>query len=284
MALGLVGAMALVPLLGPGGPDPALSRAARSLVVTRGAATLEALDRLEAGLQRGLSAARSGAAAVVAGERGPGDDLARAAEELRSAAPAEDAAHAAVAALDGARLALRPDAAPVDIDFPPGSAASIAAQLEGTVAAADSFVAMRLRAEGLAGILDDAFVALEAGDLATAEDRVRAARDDLQAIEAWDVDFVTLPLWVETTAATVDATERIVRAARAGDADAARDAAEDFAGLRDEAAAADRALRIAIGEGATAVTAAPLERLAEVLRAVQATRLQVASIVQTVGR
>ena len=284
MALGVAAAVALVLLLGKGAPDPALAQAGRTLVAVRAEAASRALEQLDGELGPALSAARKGAAAVVAGERRPSEDLAEAAEALSRAAPAARTADAAMAALRGARLAMNPAAAPLAFDVAPGEVESIAAQLEGTSAAADDFVAMRLRAEGLAGLLDEAIVALEADDLGAAEDRLRAARRDLDAIEAWDVDFVTLPVWITTTGATVGALERIVTSTRAGDRAGAARAAEDFAARRDEAAPADRALRIAIGEGGSAVTAAPLGRLAELLRAVDSAREQVASIVQTVGR
>ncbi len=284
VALGCMAAVLLVPLLGGGGPDPGLAHAGRALVMTRADEAHRALERLEAALQPALAAARSGAAAVVAGDDAPGEDLALGAEELRKAAPSQRAAHAAIAALEAARRALDPDAAGLELDLGPGDVSSIAAQLDGTVTAADHFVAMRLRAERLPATLDRAIAALEAGDIDAAEARIDAGRADLDALQAWEVDFATLPVWIDTTDAMVGALERVVAATRAGDRGAASQAAADFAGQRDEAAAADRALRIAIGEGGAAVTATPLGRLAEVLRAVESTRLQVASIVQTVRR
>ena len=83
---------------------------------------------------------------------------------------------------------------------------------------------------------------------------------------------MTLPVWIATTDAMITAMEQIVSATRAGDAAAASAAAEAFAALTDDAATADRALRIAIGEGGSSLTAAPLERLAAALGGIEGVR------------
>jgi hypothetical protein len=280
----MAGALALVPLVGAGGPDPSLGIAARVEIVQRAAAADRALERLEVALEPGLSAARSGAAAVITGDQPPTAPLAAAAGALEAGSPVLDEVLDRIAALDQARIALDPSVEPVAFSVRSGELGSIGGQLEAATEAADEFVHIRLRAEGMAGRLDEALAALADGDLATADGHIRAARGDLDAIEGWDVDFVTLPVWIETADAMIGAMERIVAATRADDSAAADRAAEDFAAAAEEAASADRALRIAIGEGGSAVTAAPLERLALVLRSVAAARAEVASIVQTVAR
>jgi hypothetical protein len=186
-------------------------------------------------------------------------------------------------ALDGAVLAAGLDATIPD-PVSPDELGSIAAQLGSTAPAADAFATMRRRAEGLVGLLDESLVALEEGSLAEAGERVADARADHEVIAAWEVDLVTLPVWLETTDAMIGAMEAIVAAADAGDEAAALAAAEDFAGLSEEAATADRALRIALGEGGTAIAAAPLGRLATLLRDVAEARAAVASMLQTVER
>jgi hypothetical protein len=110
------------------------------------------------------------------------------------------------------------------------------------------------------------------------------ARADHEAIAAWEVDLVTLPVWVAASGALVDAAEDLVLATADGDAQAAAEAADAFATQREGAASADRALRIAMGEGGTAVTAAPLGRLADLLRRIAETRAAVAEILQSVSR
>ena len=100
---------------------------------------------------------------------------------------------------------------------------------------------------------------------------------------AWETDLPTLPVWIGTTDAMIDAVERILDATRAGDAAAARDAADEFAALADEAATADRALRIALSEGGAALIAAPLERLAAALRSIEGAHASAAAAASDVG-
>ncbi len=275
--------LVLVPLLGGGGPDPSVMRAAAALVLERANAADQALTGLERALAPGLDAARRGAAQVVTGEEDPGPELRAAAVEVAAADAAAVAAREAVRTLEGARLAYG-QGDPVQLEVPAGEVSTLAAQLESTAPAADAFAGMRRRAEGLVGRLEDVLVALDGGSLDEARAELAAVRADHDALAAWPVELATLPVWLDTTDAMIGVMEAIVDATAAGDEDAALDAAGEFAALAEEAAPADRALRIAIGEGGSAVTAAPLGRLADLLRAVAQTRAQVASIVQTVGR
>ena len=280
----LAATVALVPLLGTAGPDPSAAVGARRLVIERARAADASLAALERAVEPVLDAARSGAAAVVSGPDGPGDDLTTAAAELARAAPAADVARSAVAAVNRATAARDPRAMPAALPDGGEEVRSIAAQLEGTASAADRFVAMRLRASRVLDALGRTLAALEAGDVADAEALVAEARADHDALAAWEIELVTLPVWLETAGAMVDAVEAIVAATHAGDATAAAEAADAFAARSADAVTADRALRIAIGEGGAAVTAAPLGRLAELLREVANARSQVAAILQAVGR
>ena len=282
-AAALVVAAAVVLLLGGGGPGPATTLEARRLVVERAAAADDALDALETAMQPGVDAARRGTALVVAGADPPGPELAAAGGLLEGVRPFAADAAAAMAALEGAVVASELEATLPEA-VTPDELGSIAAQIAGTAPAADGFAAMRRRAEGLVGLLDEALAALEAGSLREARARVTAARADHGAIAAWEVELVTLPVWLETTDAMIGAVEAIVQAAEVGDEAAARAAAEDFAALGDEAATADRALRIALGEGGTAVAAAPLGRLATALRNVGDARAAVVSLLEGIER
>ena len=172
----------------------------------------------------------------------------------------------------------------VQLEVAAGEVGSVAAQLESTAPAADAFAAMRRRAEGLVSRLEQALEALEEGELERARTEVAAVRADHDVLAAWAVELVTLPVWLDTTDAMIGAVEAIVEATDAGDRPAALDAAAEFAALAEDAAAADRALRIAIGEGGSLLAGTPLGRLADLLRNVASARLEVASIVQTVGR
>jgi len=81
----------------------------------------------------------------------------------------------------------------------------------------------------------------------------------------------------------IGAMQRLVDATRAGDAASAEAAAAEFEALAAEAPSADRALRIAIGEGGSAVGATALERLADVLAATDELRLAVVAARQAAG-
>ncbi len=277
-------AAAVVLLVGGGGPGPGTTLEARRLVVDRAAAADDALDALEAAMQPGVEAARGGTRTASSQVPiHPEPELAAAGEGLEGAQPLAADAAAALAGLEAAAVAAELEAA-VPEAVTPAELGSIAAQIAGTAPAADGFATMRRRAEGLVGLLDEALAALEAGSLTEARARVTAARADHDAIADWEVELVTLPVWLDTTDAMIGAVEAIVAAAEMGDEAAARAAAEDFAALGDEAATADRALRIALGEGGTAVAAAPLGRLAAALRDVADARAAVVSVLERVER
>ncbi len=281
---GLVGIAALVLLLGAGGPDPSTAMGARALLVERAVAVDEALNALERAIQPALDLARSGAARVVNGEQPPGEPLASAGAMLVELDPLGVEAASRARALEGARRAIEAPGAPIEPPAQAGELASIGAQLEGTAPAADRFASMRLRADRVLTGLAEVVEALGDGDAAGADAALAEARADHEAIAAWEVDLVTLPVWVDAAGALVDAADALVSATVAGDAEAAAEAAEDFATQREGAASADRALRIAMGEGGAAVTAAPLGRLADLLRRTAQARLAVAEILQSVSR
>jgi hypothetical protein len=274
----------LAPLLGTTGPDPSAGLEARRLVLARAERADAALAELQAALEPGLDAGRSGAAAVVEGADPPGPRLEEAASRLVDAEPAAADVRSTISALEAARRAREPAAGSLAVPVESGEVGSIAAQLEATAPAADTFAAMRLRADGVTASLDAALASLEAGDLEAAAVQVASARSHHAALADWEVDFATLPVWLETTDEMIGAVEGIIEATRQDDRAAAARAADAFTALADQAATADRALRIALGEGGAAVTAAPLGRLADLLRRVEQARLAVAMILQAVGR
>ena len=255
--------------------------AADRLVAERAADADAALVAAAASLGPAVDLARRGAARTVEGDEAPGPTLEEAASAVALAGPAIGSASDAVADLNAALLARDPAASTVP--SAPSEIGSIATQLEETSAAADAFAEMRRRATRLGTTLDEVLRALEAGEGAIALARVEEARFDHAQLAGWDVGLVTLPVWLETTDAMIDAVETIVEATGRGDAEAAAAGADALAALAEEAATADRALRIAIGEGGSAVTAAPLGRLAAVLTALDEQRAQVAAIVHESG-
>ena len=268
-----------------GDQGPAIRLVADRLVVARAVDAEAALGDLERALVPAVETARRGAARIVAGDVSPADPLLRAAAAVEGAEGPAAEVRTALARLDAARRAREPSA-PTAVDAPlvAGELSSIADQLEATAQAGEDFAAMRRRADEVTRALEAALVALEDGDLAAAEVAVDAARRNHVAIAAWEVGLVTLPVWVETTDAMIAAMEAIVNATRAGNAEAAREAAEAFAALDEEAGVAERALRIAVSEGGAAVAAVALGRLADALASVREARAQMAAILQTEGR
>lgn len=275
--------VALVVLTGPREADPAIGISAERLMRERARVATEALDALRAAAEPGLDDARRAAAAVLTGEDPAGSRLIAAGETIAGADQAAVTARDAVASLNGARRAWRPDVAPLPDPIPVGELPSIGAQLGAAAPAADAFFALRRGGVGLPAALDAALAALDGGDLDAADELVATARAGHGIVAAWDAAPPTLPVWIATTDAMISAVEQIVSASRAGDAAAANAAAEAFTALADDAATADRALRIALSEGGSALTAAPLERLAAALGGIEGSRATTAAIATATG-
>ncbi|MCA1569881.1 MAG: hypothetical protein LC798_06070, partial [Chloroflexi bacterium] len=273
-----VAVLGLALLFGPMSADPSVGAAAERLIGEREAAAIAALDDLRDAVEPGLEAARIAAAGVLSGEEPPSRGLEEAAGRIAGAEEAGAAARRAVRGLAAARGAWRPEAPRPPAPVAVGELSSIAAQLRETGDEADAFADLRLRGTGLPGALEEVLGALDRGDLDEATELTARARADHDAIVARETDLATLPVWVDTTDAMITAVEQIIDATRRGDDAAATRAGDSFVALTDDAATADRALRIALAEGGSALTAAPLERLAAVLGGIDAARAGVAAI------
>ncbi|MBA2634208.1 MAG: hypothetical protein H0U86_14630 [Chloroflexi bacterium] len=274
----------LVLLLGPRAADPGIEISAEVLVRGRAQAATDALDALRDAIQPGLDEARLAAAAVLSADDPPGSLLLAAGATIADAEGAATTARRAVARLNGARGTWGLGATPLADPTPASELESIGRQLAAAAPAGDSFADLRERGIELPATLEQALTALEGGDLDTAEEIVAQARADHDLVAAWEAERTTLAVWIATTDAMIIAMEEIVSATRAGDAAAAGAAAERFADLGDEAAPADRALRIALGEGGSALIAAPLERLAAALGGIEDARSATAAIATAMGR
>ncbi|MGQ0609320.1 MAG: hypothetical protein ACT4OQ_12795 [Chloroflexota bacterium] len=270
--------LGLALLFAPRAPDPTIAVTAERSIRERAAIAVAALDDLRAAIMPGLDAARTGAAAVVSGDGPPSPRLDAAAALIADAEEPVVPARRAVTALAAVHGAWRPQASRPPEPIAAGELSSIAAQLRSAGDAADAFADLRTRASSLPDVLDDVFRALDRGDLDEAGRLTEGTRADHDAIVAWETDLETLPVWIETTDAMISAVEQILEATRAGDAAAADDAAQSFVALADDGATADRALRIALNEGGSALTAAPLGRLAVVLRDLDSCRAAVAAL------
>jgi len=249
--------------LGSGGPRPDVGIGADRLVADRATVAGDRLEVLLDDLTAAIDTARSGAAAIVAGDRSPGELLSDAAGLVADASERAIDTDASVRDLEAARRARDPSAEPLPGRPLAGDLASISAQLEATVEAADLFADMRRRAVNVPEALGAALAALRERDLDAAEGHLTAAADDQAAVAGWDADFAALPVWVASTDATLDAVARLLEAVRDADTPAAERAAADFAALGNEASRADRALQITISEGGGSVATAPLIRLSD---------------------
>lgn len=271
-------AAGLVAALGPRDPNPALALASERLVEERAVAALEAVDRLAAAVEPALEAGRVAAAALLTGDGGPAPLIERAAELAVAAEERVLAARRRVA-----EVVASLDAAQADHGVPQpvaaGELASAGGQLAAATEAAEAFVDLRRRADGLPGRLEEALASLDEAAVAEARMHVDAARADHAAIVDWETDLATLPVWIDTTDEMISAVEQFVDAVEADDAAGARDAAAAFAALGDDGARADRALRIALGEGGSAILSAPLERLAAVMGGIETTRAALLDLV-----
>jgi hypothetical protein len=272
LLIGAVAGVLVVLVMGVGGPGPETGIVADRLVARRAADADAALAILARRLQPAVDAARDAGGRVVAGDDAPGPAFLDAADLVLAATDAAREARVACTDLTAALRARDVVAPPLPPCPDPAELVSIAGQLGSTAAAGEAFADVRRRAVHVSIALDGALQALDAGDLDAAASATAEARADHDAVVALEPKPVTLPVWIETTNEMIGAVERVIGATREGDAAAADEAAADFAALADDAVTADRALRIAIGEGGSAVTAIALERLAASLRAVEELR------------
>jgi hypothetical protein len=271
-----LGAAVLVALLlNLRGPGVEATLASERLVARRVATAEAALATLAERLRPAVDAARDGGGRVVAGEEPPGPAFLDAADLVLAATDAAVEARTACVELASALRARDIRARPLPPCPDPAELSSIAGQLGLTASAGDAFADVRRRAENVTVALEAALKALDEGDLDAATAAVDAARADHDAVVALEPKPVTLPVWIETTDEIIGAVERVIEATRNGDVAAADEAAADFAALGDEGVTADRALRIAIGEGGGAITGTALERLAAALGAVEDLRAAV---------
>lgn len=269
-------------LPGDGGPGPALG-ADRS-VRERTDQALRSVEALDDALAAALDPARRGAARIVAGDLAPSEPLEDASATTLAAEPLAREVVTALAELASALRARAPASPTPDPPLQGGSLTAIAGQLAATADAGDAFAEMRRRASAVTERLSDALAALDAGQVDEADRLVSEARASHDVLREWDVGLVTLPVWIGTTDAMIGAMEGIVSATIASDRDAAREAAAAFAELEDEAAEADRALRIAMSEGGAAVAAPALGQLADAVAAVRQTRAELRAMREAESR
>jgi hypothetical protein len=258
------GAVALLVALGGGAPRPEIARGANAAIDDAADETLDAIERLDAQLAPALDAARTGGARVVAGDADPAEPLATAADGVVAAAPTATELRNALAELERARAALEPGAERLPPAPDAGQLLSIAGQLASTADAGASFAARRRGAESVSRSVVDALDAAAAGRLEEADEHLAAALAAVDAVRDLEESAPALSVWIDTADAMIGAVQELVDAIRTGDAERADAARADFDAAAENAAQADRSLRIGLGETGSAIPAVPLQRLAEV--------------------
>jgi hypothetical protein len=276
--------LALAVVLGGGGPRPEVARAANVAIVDAAARTLDVIDRLQAALAPAIDAAPVGAARVVAGDEDPTEPLSTAADSVLDAAPIASEVRSALADLERARAAQRPESDPLPAGPDGGALASISAQLDSAGQAGASFAETRRRAEGVSAGLVDALDAAAAGDLDSAREELRIGLAAVDEVRALADGAPVLSVWVDTVDAMIRAMQRLVDAVEANDAGEVEAAQADFADLAAGATEADRALRIGLDEAGSALTAVSLGRLADVAAALDELELAVRAARAEIGR
>ncbi len=262
----------------PVAADPARAAAQSQAVEAAASDAAIALKSLLDALRVALDQARRGAAAVASGDALPGPRFEDSATAVREASPALDVARDALADLRR-RLAISATGRAPSLALESDELASLAAQLDATAPPADAFASMRRSTENALARLRDALASLAADDLAPATGSLASARDSLSAVRAWDGRLPTLSIWLDTTDQLVASLTSLVDARAAGNAAAERRATAAYALAAQGASRADRALAVAMADGAGLIAAAPLERLARAVAEAEATADDVAPLV-----
>jgi hypothetical protein len=261
-----------------GTADPVRAAALRRQAVSQVAAADNALAEADQLMSEGTAQASRGQAAVLAGTEDPATFIHAAAAAFEAAAAPADAAQASLEALHWTLLALSPDEPPPTLELRGADLAAIGVQWRATTLPLSALTDLRRAAEATLGALDDALAALEDADPAAALEAVSEAEGTLDVVRASEGELPTLPVWVDTVEALLDATADIARATQAGDAEALAVAQASFDAAAEGATRADRALAIALGEAAAEITGPASAASAQARRAVGATRAALASL------
>ena len=258
--------------------DPVRAAALRHQAAGQAADADAALAEAEELMHGGIAEAGRGQAAVLGGDEDPATSIDAAAAAFESAAAPVDAAQVALETLSWTLLALDPAAEPPSLELRGSDLAAIGAQWRATALPLSVLTDLRRAAEATLEALDDALAALDDDDPAAALEALEEAEASLDVVRESESELPTLPVWVDTVEALLEATADIARAAQAGDAEALAEAQAAFEAAAGDAARADHALTIALGEASAGVTGPAASSSAAALRAVGATRAALASL------
>ncbi|MGZ8480941.1 MAG: hypothetical protein ACXWWO_00620 [Candidatus Limnocylindria bacterium] len=272
------GSILVLASLGARGPDPAASRQAEELVRGRAQVALDALDRLASALEPALEAAREGSALAVQGDEAPGPRLEAAAEAVEGAATPADHAQRATAALDGALRARDPEATTLRSVVQTDALAAVAAERRPAATDADAVAEMRRRSSTALEAIDRSLATMVDGRYEAARVELAAARVAHDALVGAGGSSDALPVWLAATGAMITLVTTLIDATETDDTEAAAAASAEFAALAEDAAMADRALQIAISEGADSATRPAVARLAGALTAIGELRATIEAV------
>lgn len=261
-----------------GTADPVVAAALRRQAASHASVADATLLEAEELMNEGTAQASRGQAAVLAGAQDPATFMDAAAAAFEAAAAPVDAAQVSLEALRWTLLALDPEQPPPTLDLSGADLSAIGAQWRATALPLSALTDLRQATEATLEALDDALAALDDDDPAAALDAVSDAEASLAVVSASQDELSTLPVWVDTVEALLDATADIARAAQAGDAEALAEAQAAWEAAAEGATRADRALTIALGEATAEVTGPASATSAQALRVVGATRAALASL------
>jgi hypothetical protein len=264
--------------LDPVGADPVRQAVLADLAASQAARADESLAEAERLMREGTRQAARGQAAVLSGEGDPADFLNEAAAAFEAAAPPVDAAHDPLTGLGWTLRALDPAVSPPSLELTGADLLAIGAQWRAAALPLSALADLHRAAQATLVSLGEALAALEDDDPATALTAIDAAEASLNEVRAFNAELSTLPFWISTVDALIDATEAIALAAQAGDEAALAEAQAAYGVAAEDADAADRALAIALGEAATSTTAPATASSTAALRAVTTTREDLAGL------
>lgn len=245
----------------PDAADPPGAVARAGAVAGAAEAADAALGRLAEGLDQARDHAREGIARTLSGEA-PAAELSRAADLLAGAGGDADAARRALIALEGVTAAIDPGRPVPALSYGGADLVQMAAQLRSGAVAATLFVERRHATEDVVAALAAALAALDRDEPTTALMALGEADAPLSLLDAWDQRPPLFRYWMTVSRNLIEAAGDIASATLAGDDAAVRAAGERYAEAADRARGADNALAVALSEEGSAISAAPLRRLA----------------------
>lgn len=244
---------------------------------------LDAAGTAEAGLVAAANAlaAAIDAARAASANASTGEELDATRFEAAAAAAEAAAIPLASARLDLGRLA-GPCAAlgltPPQLTLDPNRATAIGQEIAGAGDAASGFIGLRADTSLVLDSLAVAGASLAAGDHAAATEAADVAAAAIERVQPYATTLPALLLWLETSGDLLAAVRDAATALRDGDAAAAATARARLADAAAEAAVSDRALGLAISEGASRVLGSQLGQLAGLARDVADTRTALDSL------